>query len=130
MPARVEVRNAATGAIETQFPIRGRVRALALSAATAAVLVEENGRRRIDRFDARTGRPRGSIPVVRSTTQIDVDGETLVYLSGSDIRVVSPSRRLHVKTPVKPIGLSIERSRVAWAENVGGRGRIRAVFVP
>jgi hypothetical protein len=30
---------------------------------------------------------------------------------------------------VVPVGLSIEGKRVAWAENVGGRGRIRAVYL-
>ena len=29
-----------------------------------------------------------------------------------------------------PVGLSIEGKRVAWAENVRGRGVIRAVFLP
>jgi hypothetical protein len=28
-----------------------------------------------------------------------------------------------------PIGLSLEGTRLAWAENVGGRGRIRALLV-
>jgi hypothetical protein len=29
-----------------------------------------------------------------------------------------------------PVGLSIEGSRVAWAENIMGRGRIRSLTVP
>ena len=29
----------------------------------------------------------------------------------------------------RPIGVSLEGSRLAWAENIRGRGRIRAVFV-
>ena len=31
---------------------------------------------------------------------------------------------------VTPVGLSIEGRRVAWAENLNGRGRIRAVTLP
>ena len=34
-----------------------------------------------------------------------------------------------VKTRAKPIGLSLDGSRLAWAENVGGRGTIRAIFL-
>jgi hypothetical protein len=128
-PARVEVRDAGSGAVRLRVAVHGTVWGLALSNETIAVLVDERGRRRIDRFDDRTGSRMTSIPVPRNTTEIDADGHTIVYLSGLDIRVVGATTRLQLRAAAKPIGLSIEGRRVAWAENIGAGGRIRAANV-
>lgn len=61
---------------------------------------------------------------------IDVDGGTVVYRSGLDIYVAGRNELLRVRAAATPIGPSIEAGRVAWAENVGGRGRIRALTAP
>ena len=37
--------------------------------------------------------------------------------------------RTLAQTTGLPIGVSLEGTRLAWAENVGGRGRIRALSV-
>jgi hypothetical protein len=89
------------------------------------------GTRRIaERYDARTDVLEQSIPVPRGTAELDVDGQTIVYRFGRSIYVMAPSGLYRPKASGKPIGLSVEGRRIAWAENVGKRRRIRAVTLP
>ena len=59
-----------------------------------------------------------------------VGDRTIVFRVGRSIRTVAVHGK-RVRTVAKaagiPIGLSIAGNRIAWAENVAGRGRIRAV---
>jgi hypothetical protein len=125
-PAGVEVRDASSGALVKRLPVRGVVLGLALSRETVAVLVTHDGTKEVLQYDARTGARRAAISVPRGTTGIDVDGRTVVYRSGLDIYTAGQDGLVRVRAAAAPIGLSIEAGRVAWAENVGGHGRIRA----
>jgi hypothetical protein len=126
-PAVVEIREATDGALVRRFPVSGVVVGLAFSRETVAVLVTDDGRKSVLQYDARTGARRARLVVPRGTTVLDVDGRTVVYRSGRDIYVAGPNRPLRIRAAATPIGLSIDAGRVAWAENVGGRGRIRTL---
>ena len=53
-----------------------------------------------------------------------------VGLSIRAVDVQSKAVTTVAKAAGMPVGLSIAGDRIAWAENVGGRGRIRAVTLP
>jgi hypothetical protein len=130
----VEIRSG-DGALVSSFSPAGTVRALALSPATAVVLVEASDRsRRVERYDAATGRLLGATPVQPITANnLDIAGGWIVYRTGRAIRLidaVTGAKRLLVIAPATPLGLSIEHRRVAWAENRLGHGRVRSVLAP
>jgi hypothetical protein len=124
----VEIRDAATGAVRARFVLQGRVLDLALDDATAAVLVDAGSTRRVDRYDAGSGRSLGSTQVAESAQDIDIAGDDVVYRVGSEIHLLAGGRTTRLATAAaRPIGLSIEGRRIAWAENVRNRGRIRSI---
>jgi hypothetical protein len=56
-----------------------------------------------------------------------------VFSTGRTIRLLdSRTRATSVLATAgsRPIGLSVSGRRVAWAENIRGRGRIRALTLP
>ena len=128
-PTRVEIRDATTGAVRRRISVRGRVVALALSTQTVAVLVERRGSQAVERYDARTARRLGAIAVARDVVpELAVGGRTVVYRDEQTISIVDGGGQTRtVEAASTPVGLSIEGRRVAWAETVAGRGRIRAV---
>ena len=84
-------------------------------------------------YDAATGKPSGSVPVPSATSpELTTNDQLIVFRVGRSIRAANVATH-HVTTLAEaaatPIGLSLEGTRLAWAENVGGRGRIRALFV-
>lgn len=126
----VEVRDAVTGRLLQRFTAPARVRALAISNDRVVVLTA-----------------RGLYPVLRNTfpqlvrvppgtaPEVSVSPAGIVYRVGRSIWHLPPGGRATrvAVAAAAPIGLSIEGSRVAWAENVGSgsaaRGRIQAVDV-
>jgi len=66
----------------------------------------------------------------QTTASLALADGAVVFRVGNSIRTVDLTSQA-VKTiataTATPIGLSASGSRVAWAENVNGRGRIRAV---
>ncbi len=132
----VQIRSARTGALIAKFTPRGTVLDVALSATTAAVITQDVGTRRIERFSAATGAPIRSTGVAGAPVDLSAAGGTVVYRVGRTILSLTGASDVqqHVATAAgTPIGLSIESRRVAWAENVriGGRirGRVRAVTI-
>jgi len=130
----VEVRNVDTGALLSSFAPPGRVRAVAFSGSKVAVLVGDGaGNKRIEFHAAGTGALLATYPVSRGVAwELDLAGDRALYRVGRRIRLLNVStgvRRLLTTTAARPIGLSIEGSRVAWAENVRGRGYVRAINV-
>jgi WD40-like Beta Propeller Repeat len=126
-----EVVDARTGRVLRRLSAQGAVSAASLSATTAALLVDTFAGRRIELLDARSGRSVGSVPVPPLTdSRLAASGGTVCFSSGRTIwRVDRTSRRLArvTETNAPPIGLSAERTRVAWAENVRGQGLVRVV---
>lgn len=112
----------------------GFVKAIALSSTQLGVLVQRaNGPRLIERYDPRDGTIIGTTPVSSSTAfELGINSAGIVYRVGTKILFVGPSGvpKLVWSARVRPIGLSIEGRRVAWAENINGRGRIVALTLP
>ena len=70
------------------------------------------------------------VPPDDTLPALSVGDDAIVFRVGRSIRVVDVKTK-HVRTvataAATPIGLSIAGRRVAWAENVAGRARIRAI---
>jgi hypothetical protein len=97
------------------------------------LLVRGRAGTRIAWYDATRGRLLGSVAVPRATSPaLSATDRFVVFRVGRSIRALDVAgglvRRLGIAA-APPIGLSVEGSRVAWAENVHGRGRIRALGV-
>lgn len=128
----VVVQNARTGEVVTSFDPAGVAREIALTPALVAVLVDRGRVRRIELRDAASGRLRRSVPVPSRARSLAAGGRVVVFSAGPHVYTLDPRTfRVHsvARTAQAPIGLSVEGTRIAWAENVGGRGRVRAVTV-
>jgi dipeptidyl aminopeptidase/acylaminoacyl peptidase len=130
----VQVRDVRTNAVKSVARIAG-VQAIALSRRFVAVLVSDpSGSKRLAVLDARTGVEKRAVQVPQNTPRdLSIAGADVVFRLGRTIRLLhaATGRTSVVATAAaKPIGLSIEGRRIAWAENIRGRGRIRAVLLP
>jgi hypothetical protein len=95
------------------------------------VLAEGFYGKRIVLVQPRTGRLLRQLEVPAETTGLSAAGTRVVFSAGNEIRLVSGGEVTTIAiTAVRPRGLSIEGRRVAWIENSGGRGRIRALTLP
>lgn len=122
----VEIRDTGTTRIVTSFRPRGTVRAVALSATRAAVLVEAPGSVRIEWYDSDSGARLGAVPVPRSTARrLSTDGRFVAFAAGKTVRVLdleTAVQRIVRRTAEEaPVGLSVLAGRLVWGEN-GGRG--------
>ena len=134
LSGQVQIRDAVTGSLISSFAPSGTIRALALDGGLAAVLVEESGGKRIERYDAATGAFLASTPVPANTAvELDIAGQKLVFRSGNQIRLLehpTGNVRLLLTARTRPIGLSIEGTQVAWVKRVvWGVNRGRTGFV-
>ena len=84
-------------------------------------------------YSAATGSSLGSVPVPANTVpQLSSGDENAAFRVGSFIHVLTFATghsRTVAQTNGAPIGMSLEGNRLAWAENVKGRGRIRALYL-
>jgi len=132
-PSPIEVRDLSTGALISQPMTLGVPLAIALSDNLLVSLERTSIGLRIAWYDPASGTFEGSVPVnAAAAPELSATDQMIVFRVGRSIRAVDPvTRRIRVltKAATVPIGLSLEGSRVAWAENVKGRGRIRAVYV-
>jgi hypothetical protein len=108
----------------------GAVLGLALTPRFAALLVERTAGKRIVLLHPRTGRLLRKLDVPLEASRISAAGHYVVYSVGKEIMAlrtdVARTRRVAVAATA-PRQLSIEGRRVAWIENRGRRGFIRAV---
>ena len=84
-------------------------------------------------WTAATGQIRNRIEVSPRLGWLSASGGRIVYSVGKTIVSVDTAtgaKSMLARAVSTPIGLSIEGRRVAWAENVGGRGRVRAGYLP
>ena len=128
----VNVLNAKTGDPVMTVSPTGTVRALALSADALAVLVDGVGQR-IERYSIPDGTKIASTQVrPRGILALDIAGKWIVYSAFHGIKLIDPlgHKQVLVWAEHRPIDVSIEGNRVAWAENGSGRHRIRAASVP
>jgi hypothetical protein len=129
----VEVRDTRSGTLLASVVPTGTPLALALARDVLALLDKTKAGVRLTWYDATTGKPSGSVSVPSATNpELTASDQLIVFRVGRSIRAVNVATR-RVTTLAEaastPIGLSLEGTRLAWAENVGGRGRIRALFV-
>jgi len=129
----VEVRNVRTGALVASIAPDTTPVAIGLSGSVLAMLGSTPGGLVLSWYARDTGTPLHSMRVGKTTApELAVGKTTIVYRNGLTIRAVDVQThrvRTIAKAAATPIGLSIAGDRVAWAEDVGGRGRIRAVTV-
>jgi hypothetical protein len=108
--------------------------AIALSAHVLSTLERTTLGLRLAWYERATGKPLGSVPVPRRTSpQLSATDRLIVFRVGRSLRAVDVSShrtRVLATATVAPVGLSLEGSRLAWAENLrGGSARIRALYV-
>lgn len=129
--AQIDIRTVKDGKVVAEISPHGTPTALALSPTVLVTLERRSSAVRLTWYDATTGKPVGSVPVPANTSEeISASTRTIVFRVGLSIRVVDLKTR-KVSTvahaAATPIGLSLEGTRIAWAENVSGKGRIRAL---
>jgi hypothetical protein len=89
----VEIRNATTGRLISEFAPPGTVKAVALTGSVAAVIdVLGDGTRQIERYDAATGALLGSTGNIAAGDTLSAAGNTLVYAVGGE-KVEAITRR-------------------------------------
>ena len=127
----IEVRKVSDGTRVASFTPTGMPLAVGLSGNTLALVGRKDGRLVLTWDDIVSGRQLGSLRLpAGAATQISVGARDIVFRVGRSIRIVdiaTKRQRVLAKAAATPIGLSVTGDRVAWAENIHGRGRIRAV---
>jgi hypothetical protein len=131
---RFEIRAVSNGSIVAGHDLTGTPTAIGLSDRLVAVLVRHGATAQLERYDAHTGALNGRTLVPAATAdQIDISGSVIVYHVKKAIYVLDAATgvdRLLAVAKADPIGLAIDGRRVAWAENVGRRGRIVSLLLP
>jgi hypothetical protein len=125
-----------TGRLLSSVNPVGTVRQVALAWPTLLVVVERpDGSKALERYNASTSKARlqlsGRIPI--AATDLSASSAGAVYRVGRRIYFLG-NYELKVRRVQQakgtPIGLSIEGRRIAWAQNVKGRGQVLALTLP
>jgi hypothetical protein len=121
-----------SGHLLQRVPFQGLVRDLALSGRRLAALLERpDGTKMLEQFTVPLSNFTGAAPVPLAATDLSAGSGGIAFRAGRDIYVVRPEHaKLVARAAARPIGLSIEGRRIAWAENVKGHGRIVALTLP
>ncbi|MES1246666.1 MAG: hypothetical protein ABUS54_03210 [Actinomycetota bacterium] len=129
----IDIRDVSSGDQISSVQPQGVPIALALSDRVLATLERTPLGLRLAWYDRTTGQPKGSVPVPKTTAPaLTASDSLIVFHVGRSLRSVAvDSHRVRVlaKTPSKPIGLSLEGDRLAWAENARRQYWIRALYV-
>jgi hypothetical protein len=129
----IDVVATATGERVASVVPQGVPVAIALSAHVLATLERSALGLRLAWYDAASGRVLGAVPVPRTTApSLSASDQLIVFHVGRSVRAVSVGThrvRLLATAAAAPVGVSIEGSRVAWAENLPRGARIRALYV-
>ncbi|HEY8316029.1 MAG TPA: hypothetical protein VIG35_04120 [Gaiellaceae bacterium] len=129
----IDVIDSVSGQIVSSIRPPGTPLAVALAPHVLATLERTPLGLRLAWYGPTTGKPLGSVPIAAATNpELSVTDSLAVFRVGRSIRAVElASRRVRtlIKAAATPVGLSIEGTRVAWAENLKHGARIRALFV-
>ena len=120
----VEVHDVRSGTLRGRFLARSEVRAVAIGGSTVAVLTS----RTIDRYTFSGELVASTRVPARTAPELSMSESRIVYRVGLSIRAIFVARgasRVVASAKAEPVGLSIEGTRVAWAENVTREGRTR-----
>jgi hypothetical protein len=127
----VEILDVRTGTSIAHVSPEGTPISIALAPHTLTMLERTTNGLRLGWYSASTGTGLGSIDVPSNTTpEVSASDQFAVFRIGRFIHALAFATghsRTVAETVGRPIGLSLEGNRVAWAENVKGRGRIRAL---
>jgi hypothetical protein len=117
---KVEVVDTSDRHVTPTFRPRGRMRAVALSATRCVVLVEAQAKRRIEWYDARTGKRLGSAVAPPGTALgLSTDGRYTVFAAGKSVRVLDLAtgvQRTVRRASTVPVAVSVLAGRIVWAE--------------
>jgi hypothetical protein len=129
----VEIVDARSGAAIASAQPAGTPVALALTPHVLATLERTPLGLRIAWYSRSDGAPAGSVPVSsRTSPELTANDHTIVYRVGRSLRAVDIEThgvRALARVAAPPIGLSLEGRRLAWAENLNGSARIRALYL-
>lgn len=124
---RVEVRDVASGRLESSFRPQGLVRSVELTPTRALALVEYNGLRTVESYDVRSGGHLRSVTAPVSLRRLPPNGTLVALPLNYQVSVfdVSTGKRWVVaRTRFNTVGLSISDGWVAWGENDNKFARI------
>ena len=130
-PATVKVKDAVSGTSVGSFSPAGKPLALAFAPSVVAVLETTAGETQIE-FRTPTGTLLRTAAVPAGATGLSTTDTRAVFRVGKSIRsvrVTAGSIQTIGTAAAMPIGLSIEGTRVAWAENVKVHGVLRGRIV-
>jgi dipeptidyl aminopeptidase/acylaminoacyl peptidase len=120
-----------TGRLVARIDPGGEVVSLALGRGVAAALVRRDGSRRVEIYSPR--RSTLSLGKSKAAVTLAASGRKLVVGVGRRILLFdlhSGRLALVAHASSTPVGLSLTGRRVAWAENVRRRSRVRGVTLP
>ncbi len=135
--AAVQVEDISNGTVVSKVKSVGVPLAVGLASHALAVLSRGARNARVLRltwYDPSTGQTLGGIVVPAATAHtLAVNDQVVVYRVGRALRALVLATR-HVralgKTSPEYLGLSLDGTRLVWAENGRSSGRIRALSVP
>jgi hypothetical protein len=130
---QIDVVGTSTGKPISSITPQGTPIALALAPHVLATLEQTPLGVRLAWYVPETGAPSGSVPVADTASpELTASDQLIVFRVGRSLSAVDVTThrvRTLGTTAAPPIGLSLEGGRLAWAENVKGIGRIRALYV-
>jgi hypothetical protein len=130
---QVSVVDVTDGSVVARVTPQGSPLAVALAHGTLATLERTPLGVRLAWYETATGHLAGSVSVpVATSPELSVSDRLAVYRVGRTVHAVNltTSRdRAVVKTASEPVGLSLEGTRLAWAENLKSGGRVRALYL-
>jgi hypothetical protein len=129
----IDVVDTKTGQPVSTITPEGTPIAIALAPHVLATLEQTPLGLRLAWYAPDTGTPAGSVAVSHATSpEVTASDQLVVFHIGRLLRAVDVAthdiRKLGT-TAAPPIGLSLEGGRLAWADNVNGTGRIRALYI-
>jgi hypothetical protein len=129
----IQVVDAASGHVVSSVQPQGTPLAIALSAHVLASLERTPLGLRLAWYSPGSGLPIGSAPVALATSpELTASDRLVVFHIGRSIRAVEIATgriKTLITAAAPPIGLSLEGSRLAWAENLKHGARVRALHV-
>jgi hypothetical protein len=129
----IQIVDAVTGAVVSRVTPQGVPLAISLAPSLLATLERTDAGLRIAWYDRATGTPEGSTPVPADTAPtLAADDRDIVFRVGRSIRsvdVATAKAAELTRAAAMPVGLSLEGRRVAWAENLAGTARVRALYL-
>jgi hypothetical protein len=129
----VELVDVRTGRRIARVSPEGTPLAIALAPSVLVLLERTPAGLTLAWYSTTTGNVVGSVAVPPNTLpELSASDQQATFRIGRFIHVLTFATghsRTVAQTVGTPIGVSLEGSRLAWAENVNGRGRIRALYV-